>query len=67
MVEKRNVYKLLVENAEGKIPLGKPRQGVDNIVICFEVTGIHRHISRNTRLSVNSHCRSNESTITLQQ
>jgi hypothetical protein len=32
MVEKRNVYRILVENQEGKRPLGRPRRRwVDNI------------------------------------
>jgi hypothetical protein len=40
MVEKRNVYRILVGNPEGKRPLGSPRRRwVDNIKIDLRVIG----------------------------
>jgi hypothetical protein len=36
-VEKRNAYRILVGNPEGKIPLGRPRhKWVDNIKLDLE-------------------------------
>jgi hypothetical protein len=40
MGEKRNAYRILVGNPEGKIPLGRPRRKwVDNIKINLRETG----------------------------
>jgi hypothetical protein len=40
MGEKRNAYKILLGNPQGKIPLGKPRRRwVDNIKIVLRETG----------------------------
>jgi hypothetical protein len=48
MVEKRNAYRILEENPEGKRPLGRPRRRwVDNIsvylreIVCDGVEWIH--------------------------
>jgi hypothetical protein len=41
MVEKRNVYRLLVGKPEGKRPLGRPRRRwIDNIKICLLEIGL---------------------------
>jgi hypothetical protein len=41
MTEKRNAYRLLVRNPEGKRPLGKPiRSWVDNIKIDLRLDGV---------------------------
>jgi hypothetical protein len=41
MAEKRNAYKILVENPEGKRPLGRPRhKWVDNIKMDLRKSGM---------------------------
>jgi hypothetical protein len=42
MGEKRNAYRILVGNPEGKRPLGRPRRrGVDNIKVDLREIGWH--------------------------
>jgi hypothetical protein len=39
MVETRDAYRILVGKPEGKIPLGRPRKCVDNIIMDLREIG----------------------------